>query len=176
MYEAIREARVAADSGEIPIGAVVVNASGEIIGRGRNHREKDADVTGHAELAAVREASMITGSWRLDGCTIYVTLEPCFMCASAIQQARIDRLFFAANDPKAGAVVSLCRFYEAYPQNHMVKWQGGLMAEECGEQIRLFFRELRSRNRRHNKEYGGRAQRADAAAKRLLDKPGDKRN
>ncbi len=173
MEKALEEARVAADLGEVPIGAIVVDPSGEIIGCGHNSREHKADVFGHAEIAAIREASDAVGSWRLDGCTLYVTLEPCFMCASAIQQSRIYRVCYAASDPKAGAVESLANFYEDYPQNHTVLWTSGVLAEEARAMLKSFFRLLRKRNKQDNKAFGGRAGRTRAAEAHALGKPGD---
>lgn len=174
MQEALQEAQVAADLGEVPIGAVLVAPDGEIIGRGHNLRETSAEVIGHAEIAAIRAAAQNLGTWRLDDCTLYVTLEPCFMCASAIQQSRIKKLYFAARDPKAGAVESLARFYEDYPQNHQVRWESGLLGDACSDILKRFFRNLRERNRSDNKAFGGRAQRAKAAQDHQLGKPGDK--
>jgi len=107
MREALVEARAAVAHDDVPVGAIVVDGAGRIIGRGRNRREVDSDPTAHAEVVAIRAAAAQLGSWRLDGCTLYVTLEPCTMCAGAIVQARIATLVYGADDAKAGAVVSL---------------------------------------------------------------------
>ncbi len=173
MREALKEADLAQKIGEVPIGAVVVDQDGSIIGRGHNRRETDSDVSSHAELNAIKDAAKTINTWRLDDCTVYVTLEPCFMCASAIMQARVKHLSFAAKDPKAGAVESLTKFYELYPQNHEVSWDSGLLADEASQLLKSFFKSLRQRNKRDNKAYGGRGKRAIAASERLLEKPGD---
>ena len=174
MLEALKEAQVAADLGEVPIGAVVVNRDGDIIGRGHNIRESSAEVIGHAEIAAIREAAAKLGTWRLDDCDLFVTLEPCFMCASAIQQSRIRKVFYGAKEPKAGAVDSLASFYKDFPQNHSVLWENDLLGETCSTMLKVFFRQLRERNRKQNKALGGRAHRAEAARDQILGKPGDK--
>ena len=173
MNEALLEARIAYDLGEVPIGAVVVDNNGLIIGRGYNQRETKADVTGHAEILAIHDAAKNVGTWRLDECTVYVTLEPCFMCASALQQARIKSVCFGAKDPKAGAVTSLAQFYEQYPQNHTVEWHAGIEEEACSQILKTFFRELRKRNAEQNKSLGGRGKRKQAAKDQTLGKPGD---
>ncbi len=174
MLEALKEAQVAEGLGEVPIGAIVVNAEGEIIGRGHNLRESSAEVTGHAEIAALRNAAAVAGTWRLDDCDLYVTLEPCFMCASAIQQSRIRKVFYGAKDSKSGAVDSLTRFFEEYPQNHIVIRESGVLEDRCTAILKNFFRRIRERNRKQNKALGGRAGRTEAARKQELGKPGDK--
>lgn len=146
MERALYWARRAAAEGETPVGAVVV-CNGRIIGHGYNRRERLQSVTEHAELMAIRQAERKLGSWRLPDCELYVTLEPCFMCASAIQQARIARVFFAARDPKGGALVSLTEFYRSFPQNHRPIVEGGLMAEEASQILRAFFQVRRAENR-----------------------------
>lgn len=173
MSEALKEAQIAYDLGEVPIGAVLVNEQGQIIGRGHNVRETQAIVTGHAEIMAIQAAAAQVGTWRLDDCSIYVSLEPCFMCASAIQQARIQRVCFGASDPKAGAVSSLTQFYEDYPQNHIVQWEQGILAEACSHLLKDFFRSLRKRNKAQTQALGGRANRNQAAKEQRLGKPGD---
>lgn len=173
MNEALLEAQIAYDLGEVPIGAVLVNEQGQIIGRGHNVRETQAIVTGHAEIMAIHAAAAELGTWRLDGCSIYVSLEPCFMCASAIQQARIQRVCFGASDPKAGAVSSLSQFYDDYPQNHIVQWDTGILSDECSELLKDFFRSLRKRNKIQNQALGGRSKRSLAAKEQRLGKPGD---
>ena len=121
MKRALELAAEAAAAGEVPVGAVVVDESGTIVGEGRNTREADKDPLGHAELIAIAQASKRLGRWRLSGCTLYVTLEPCFMCAGALVNARVDRLVFGATDPKAGAVGSLgdvCRAEDLWSDTH----------------------------------------------------------
>jgi tRNA(adenine34) deaminase len=143
MRAALDEARKTLDSGDVPIGAVVLDDVGEIIGRGHNVRERDGDPTGHAELVAVREAAEAVGEWRLAGCSLVVTLEPCTMCAGAIVLARLDRLVFGASDPKAGFAGSLGDLVRDGRLNHEVDVTVGVLAEECGEILRSFFAERR---------------------------------
>jgi len=145
MREAIGEARRAASIGEVPVGALVVSAEGELLARGHNRREVDQDPTAHAELLAIREAARRTGSWRLEGATLYVTLEPCAMCAGAIVLARIGRLVFGANDPKAGFCGSLGDLVREPRLNHRPEVAAGVLDEECGDLLRSFFSELRGR-------------------------------
>ena len=147
MREALVEARKAFEKGEVPVGAIVVR-DGEIIGRGHNLRESSNDPTAHAEMLALREAAERVGSWRLNGTTVYVTLEPCPMCAGALVLARVDRLVFGASDPKAGAVVSLMNLLSDERLNHQVEFERGVLAEECSELLREFFRLRRRRDAR----------------------------
>lgn len=143
MELAIALAREAAADGEIPVGAVVVDReSGAVIGRGRNRREKDHSPTAHAEILAIEEAAQTRGTWRLSGCTLYVTLEPCPMCAGAIINARIDRLVFGAYDEKAGAVVSVQEMF-SLPYNHRPRVTHGLLEYPCAALLRDFFQSLR---------------------------------
>jgi tRNA(adenine34) deaminase len=142
MLEALAEANAAAAHGDVPIGAVVVHG-GALVGRGHNRREVDQDPTAHAELLAMREAAASLGRWRLDGCTLYVTLEPCTMCAGALVLARIDRLVFGADDPKAGAVGALYDIPRDPRLNHLVEVVRGVEADDCGEVLRAFFRDRR---------------------------------
>jgi tRNA(adenine34) deaminase len=139
---AIAEAEVAAGHGDVPIGAVLVRG-GEVIGLGHNRREVDQDPTAHAEILALRSAAAAVGSWRLDGCTLYVTLEPCTMCAGALVLARIDTLVFGADDPKAGAVGALYDIPRDPRLNHQVTVVRGVAADRCGDLLRTFFRERR---------------------------------
>jgi tRNA(adenine34) deaminase len=143
MRAALDEARKTLDSGDVPIGAVVLDDVGEIIGRGHNVRGRDGDPTGHAEVVAVREAAEAVGEWRLAGCSLVVTLEPCTMCAGAIVLARLDRLVFGASDPKAGFAGSLGHLVRDGRLNHEVDVTVGVLAEECGEILRSFFAERR---------------------------------
>ena len=140
---AIEEARAAELGGEVPIGCVVVSPTGEIVGRGQNRVLRDQDPTAHAEIVALREAGKALSNYRLSGCTLYVTLEPCAMCAGAILHARIARLVYAAPDPKAGACGSVLSVMNHPQLNHRVDVVSGLLAEECGEILRSFFKARR---------------------------------
>ena len=124
---------------DVPIGALVVDADGHVIGRGHNEREATGDPTAHAEILAIREAARHVGEWRLTGCTLVVTLEPCTMCAGAIVLSRLDRLIFAAYDEKAGAVGSLWDVVRDRRLNHRPEVVGGVMADEAGARLRDFF-------------------------------------
>jgi len=141
---ALAEAAAAEATGDVPVGCVVVKDD-RVIGRGRNRRELLKDPTAHAEMIALTQASAELESWRLDGCTLYVTLEPCTMCAGAIVLARVPRLVFGATDPKAGACGSLYDLVREPRLNHRVELSGGTRAEECGELLRRFFARLRAR-------------------------------
>jgi len=143
MNEALKLAEKAAELGEAPAGAVIVY-NGEIIARGYNTREKDQVATGHAEIMAIREASKVLGSWRLIDCDLYVTLEPCLMCAGAIIQARLKRVFFGAFDPKSGMAGSVANVF-LLPANHRVEVTGGILEEPCGDILRSFFSERRKK-------------------------------
>ncbi|RME40371.1 MAG: nucleoside deaminase [Planctomycetota bacterium] len=143
MLAALAEARAAEESEDVPVGAVVVRGE-RIIGRGCNQREKLQDPTAHAEMIALTAAAAEVGSWRLEGCTIYVTLEPCAMCAGALVLARIDRLVFGAADPKAGACGSLYEIPTDRRLNHRVAVEGGVLAEECADLLRAFFARRRA--------------------------------
>ncbi|MDA1193910.1 MAG: tRNA adenosine(34) deaminase TadA [Planctomycetota bacterium] len=138
MREALEEADQAAEAGEVPVGAVVVRA-GQVIARAHNRREMDADPTAHAEVLALRDAAETLGSWRLEDCDLYVTLEPCFMCAGAVVNARVRTLIFGAQDPKAGAVGSLANVPADARLNHRPEIVSGVLAESCGEVLRAFF-------------------------------------
>lgn len=146
MMEAIREAEQAEAKGEVPIGAVVVR-EGEIIGRGHNLRESHQDPTAHAEMIAIREAARLLGGWRLAGCELYVTLEPCPMCAGAILLSRLDTLIYGAYDPKGGCAGTLMNLPRDDRFNHQVEVVGGILEQECGELLRDFFRKLRERRK-----------------------------
>ncbi len=137
MRAALAEARVAGD--DVPIGAVVLDPAGNVIGRGRNEREKHADPTAHAEIVAMREAARAIGEWRLEGCTLVVTLEPCTMCAGAIVNARVARVVFGATDEKAGAVGSLWDVVRDRRLNHRPEVIAGVLADECGQLLKTFF-------------------------------------
>lgn len=139
MGAALEEARRSLDSGDVPVGAVVLDSSGATIARGHNVRERDGDPTGHAELVACRRAAEAVGEWRLSGCTLVVTLEPCTMCAGALVLARVDRLVFGAFDPKAGAVGSLWDVVRDRRLNHRPEVVSGVRAEECTALLEDFF-------------------------------------
>jgi tRNA(adenine34) deaminase len=137
MRLALREARRA--TGDVPVGAVVLDPSGRIIGAGRNERERTGDPTAHAEIVALRQAAVRLGEWRLTGCTLVVTLEPCTMCAGATVLARVERLVYGAIDPKAGAVGSLWDVVRDRRLNHRPEVIPGILAEECGRLLTEFF-------------------------------------
>ena len=143
MQEALKEANAAAAEGEVPIGAVIVR-DGEIIARAHNRTEQAKDPTAHAEILAIREAAARLGGWRLPGCSMYVTVEPCSMCAGAIVWSRIERLYIGAMDPKAGACGSLYNIPCDSRLNHNVEIETGLMGEECSRLMKDFFRKLRT--------------------------------
>lgn len=142
MRRALALAKEAADEGEAPIGAVIVR-DGKIAGVGRNRREKDKNALGHAEIEAINNACKTLGGWRLIGCTMYVTLEPCPMCAGAIINARIERVVFGAYDKKAGSCGSVTNLFEL-PYNHKPELIGGVLEEECSLALTNFFRDLRT--------------------------------
>lgn len=142
MRLAIAEAAAALATDDVPIGAVAVY-EGQIVGRGRNRREADHDATAHAEMLALREASTALGRWRLEGVTLYCTLEPCTMCAGAMVLARLPRLVYGAVDLKAGMAGSIDDLLRHPRLNHRVDVQGGLLADECGDLLRTFFGDLR---------------------------------
>ena len=142
MRLALLEAEGCLDSGDVPVGAVVAR-DGEMLTAAGNARERSQDPTAHAEVLALREASSLSDSWRLDGCTLYVTLEPCAMCAGAMVLSRIDRVVFGARDPKAGFGGSLGNLLQDERLNHRVDVTVGLLEDECGELLRAFFRERR---------------------------------
>ena len=140
---ALEEAALAPASGDVPVGAVVLDAAGRVIGRGHNEREAAGDPTAHAELLAIRRAAASSESWRLEGCTLVVTLEPCTMCAGAAVLARLGRLVYGAVDPKAGAVGSLWDVVRDRRLNHRPEVVGGVRAAECGDLLRAFFESQR---------------------------------
>jgi len=142
MQIALAEARLAAEAGEVPIGAVVVR-EGEIIAAGQNRVLRDVDPTAHAEIVAMRAAAVALNNYRLNGCTLYVTLEPCAMCAGAMIHARLDRLVYAAADPKAGAAGSVLAVINHPQLNHEMQVEQGILAGESAELLRSFFRERR---------------------------------
>lgn len=146
MALALEQARRAAAEGEVPIGAVIV-CDGAVVAHGRNARENAADPTAHAEMIAIREAAARLDRWRLSGCTLYVTLEPCPMCAGAVVNSRIDRLVYGAADPKAGAVGTLYDLSTDLRLNHRFDVTSGVLEEECSQVLKEFFQALRERRR-----------------------------
>ena len=147
MREALRQAKKALLLREVPIGCVIVN-EGKIIARGYNRRNTDKNTLSHAELNAIRKASKKLGDWRLEGCTMYVTLEPCQMCAGALVQSRIDEVVIGCMNPKAGCAGSVMNLLEIPDFNHQVKITRGVLEEECSAMLSDFFRELREEKRR----------------------------
>ncbi len=143
MQAALAEARAAAEAGEVPIGAVAVH-EGTIIGRGQNRVLRDNDPTAHAEIVALRTAALSLGNYRLNGVTLYITLEPCSMCAGAMIHARIERLVYAAADPKAGAAGSVLDVLNHPKLNHQMQVEQGILAEQSSQLLRAFFRERRN--------------------------------
>ena len=143
MAEALVEAEAAAREGEIPVGCVIVR-DGQLVARGHNLREQTGDPTSHAEVVAIRRAAQALGCWKLDGCTLYVTLEPCPMCAGAISQARVSRLIYGASDPAYGCAGSVYRIPEDPAFNHFCICDGGVREAECRSLLERFFQ-----NRRH---------------------------
>lgn len=147
MREAIRQAKKAAVIDEVPIGCVIV-CEGRIIARGYNRRNKDGSTLAHAELLAIRKAGKKLQDWRLEQCTLYVTLEPCPMCAGAIVQARIPRVVIGTMNPKAGCAGSILNLFQISQFNHQVEQTVGILEEECQKMMKDFFRELRERKKR----------------------------
>jgi tRNA(adenine34) deaminase len=146
MREALREAAAAAVAGEIPVGAVV-ERDGRIIGRGRNRTEGEKDPTAHAEIEAIKQAAGTLGGWRLTACRMYVTTEPCAMCAGALVLSRMDKVYIGALNAKSGACVSLYNLLRDDRLNHCVEWESGLLRDECERIMKEFFARLRSKKR-----------------------------
>lgn len=144
MREAVRQAKKAAALNEVPIGCVIVH-EGKIIGRGYNRRMTDHSVLAHAEIIAIKKACKKMGDWRLENCTIYITLEPCPMCAGAIVQARIPRAVIACMNPKAGCAGSVMNLLQEDGFNHQVEIEAGMMGEECSQMLKDFFKSLRKK-------------------------------
>ena len=150
MKEALKQAEKAIALGEVPIGAVIVE-NGRIIGRGYNRRNTDHTTLAHAEITAIRKANRKVGDWRLEGCTLYVTLEPCQMCAGALVQSRIDKVVIGASSFKSGCGGTLLNILQNEAFNHQVEVVSGLMQEECTEILQRFFKDLRKRNKMRKK-------------------------
>lgn len=146
MKEALKQAKKAYALGEVPIGCVIVH-EGKIIGRGYNRRNTDKNTLAHAEITAINKASKVIGDWRLEECTLYVTLEPCQMCAGAIVQARIPEVVMGCMNPKAGCAGSILNILEMPQFNHQVKVTRGILEAECSQMLKTFFEELRIRNK-----------------------------
>lgn len=160
MKEAIRQAKKASKLGEVPIGCVIVYED-RIIGRGYNRRNTDKSTLSHAEITAIRRASKIMGDWRLEDCTLYVTLEPCQMCSGAIIQARIPRVVMGCRNPKAGCAGSILNLLKIPEFNHQAEITEGILEEECSMMLKNFFKDLRKRLKEEKKE---RMQASDAAS------------
>ena len=146
MSEALEEARVAAAHGDVPVGALIVK-DGRVIGRGHNRREIDGNPLAHAELIALKQAAEIVEGWRLIGCTLYVTLEPCAMCSGALVNSRVDTLVFGTRDPKAGFCGSIGNLVSDERLNHRLEIREGILQKECSEVLKNFFRDLREGRR-----------------------------
>ena len=151
MREALKEAQKAYDQAEVPIGAVVV-LNGEIIGRGHNLREKEQDATLHAEIKAIRQANQHLGSWRLEDCELFVTLEPCPMCSGAMILARLKKVTFGVFDSKAGTAGTFMNLLQDERFNHQVEVEQGILEDECKEILQTFFKGLRERNKQRKQE------------------------
>lgn len=146
MKEAIRQAKKAGKLDEVPIGCVIVR-DGRIIARGYNRRNTEKSTLAHAEIQAIRKASKVVGDWRLEDCTMYITLEPCQMCAGAIVQARIPKVVIGSRNPKAGCAGSILDLLHVPAFNHQVELEEGVLQEECSEMLTSFFRELRKKKK-----------------------------
>lgn len=151
MKEAIRQAKKAGKLDEVPIGCVIVR-DGKIIARGYNRRNTEKSTLAHAEIQAIRKASKVVGDWRLEDCTMYITLEPCQMCAGAIVQARIPRVVIGSRNPKAGCAGSILDLLHVPAFNHQVELEEGVLQEECSEMLTSFFRELRKKKKQASKK------------------------
>lgn len=149
MRLALEEAEAAAQAGDVPVGAVLVDAAGAVLARGRNRREVDQDPTAHAEIDALRAAARARGDWHLNGCTLFVTMEPCPMCAGALVNARVARVVYGCADLKAGAVDTLFEIGRDARLNHRFEVTSGVLAEECAAVLRRFFAERRRAGPRH---------------------------
>jgi len=148
MRMAVEQARIAEDNGDVPIGAVIVHEN-QIIGKAYNQREQLQDPTAHAEIIALTQAAAALENWHLNGCTMYVTLEPCPMCAGALVLARMERLVYGCDDPKAGACKSLYNIVQDERLNHRLEVTSGVLAEQCGQQLQKFFAKRRIENKNY---------------------------
>ena len=154
MAQALALAAEAAAAGEVPVGCVIVR-DGEIVGRGRNRREEKQATASHAEMEAIAQANEHLGTWRLDDCELYVTLEPCPMCAGAIVQARIPKVYIGSMNPKAGCAGSVLNLLDEKGFNHQVETEEGLLGEECSMMLKEFFKELREKRKKKKEEKAG---------------------
>jgi tRNA(adenine34) deaminase len=143
MSRAIALAQAAGEAGEVPVGAVVVNVSGDLIAEAENRRERDHDPTAHAEIIALRQAGQALSTWRLEQCTLYVTLEPCPMCSGAIVQSRLGLLVYGADDPKTGAIRTVMNLPDSAASNHRIAVLGGILEETCRQQLKAWFLQRR---------------------------------
>ncbi|MGB3641761.1 MAG: tRNA adenosine(34) deaminase TadA [Rivularia sp. (in: cyanobacteria)] len=146
MKQALRLSQLAGEAGEVPVGAVIIDSSQNMIAEGGNRKQRDNDPTAHAEILAIREATRRLQSWRLDECSLYVTLEPCPMCAGAIVQARVGRLIYGVDDPKTGAIRTVANIPDSAASNHRLSVIGGILESDCRSQLQTWFA-----NRRHSK-------------------------
>jgi tRNA(adenine34) deaminase len=144
MRMALELAEEAFEAGEVPVGCVIADEAGEVIGSGRNRREENSDATAHAELEAIKQACIARCTWRLEGCALFVTLEPCPMCAGAIIQSRIKKVFIGTPDPKSGAVGSILNLFEYNNFNHKVEYEYGILTLDCSNILKEFFKKLRT--------------------------------
>ncbi len=144
MEKALLEAQKAYDLDEVPVGAIIVDESGTIIAKSHNSKEGPKDPCGHAEIIAINEAAKALSSWRLTNCSLYVTLEPCMMCAGAIVQSRLSNVHFGASDPKAGFIKSIAHGFD-FPHNHKPSWSNGTLELECSNLLKKFFKQKRSK-------------------------------
>ncbi len=160
MKAALAQARLAYKKGEVPIGCVIVY-DGQIIGRGYNRRNTDKNTLAHAEITAIRRASRKMGDWRLEGCTMYVTLEPCQMCSGAIVQSRMTEVVIGCMNPKAGCAGSVLNILQMPQFNHQVRIRTGVLEETCSQMLKEFFAELRQRNKREKEERKRKGQEKD---------------
>ncbi len=172
MRAALAQARLALKRGEVPIGCVIV-CDGKIIARGYNRRNTDKTTLSHAELIAIGRASKKLGDWRLEGCTLYVTLEPCQMCAGAIVQARLDRVVMGTMNPKAGCAGSILNLLQMADFNHQVEITRGVLKDECTEVLQEFFKDLRIRNREEKLQRAGIAEAQDRRSPDEISEPQD---
>lgn len=150
MKEALKQAQKAYDKLEVPVGAVIVKDN-KVIARAYNQKEEKCDTTNHAEILAIKKASKKLGSWRLQGCEMYVTLEPCSMCAGALIQSRINKVYIGAKDPKTGACGSVLNLLNDYKFNHKVEVETGVLEKDCEKIMKDFFKELREIKKENNK-------------------------
>ena len=146
MHRALELAEAAGQAGEVPVGAVVINSSGNLIAEGENRKERDRDPTAHAEIIAIREAAKNLETWRLNQCTLYVTLEPCPMCAGAIVQARVELIVYGVDDPKTGAIRTVANIPDSAASNHRLSVLGGILESSCRQKLQDWFTHRRKKN------------------------------